>query len=358
MARDLNRLLQDLRTSRDVFITADGNVEDADEARQNAAAEEQREGEAKPRTRLKPEVFGGGDAPVFVRMSVIDAMHAEAARHLGETGGILVGPKSRTVTEIIFSGPEARRTSASYELDVEHLQPLLEAAEKRGLSFLGIWHSHPEGYAELSGTDRKAARSILGDPDWGVSELLLPLSVRSRGSFETHFFLAEGDNAHVVTARPILCSGTSNSTIAPPASTAGPWALHGSFLDTPFGRARIEEDRTALETAKWKVSLRQGTDIVLVAEREPFTIYCVLPREYPFSPPDIFRSTGGTVRDIGAKDLPELVSWSSQRSVAQVVDEASLLPSKGTPIRTRFAGVKSMLRAVLSRRLRAAVSSK
>ncbi len=58
MARDLNRLFDDLRSSRGVFITRNGDVEDAEEAAEKNRQEEQ--GERRPRrpVQLKPEVFG------------------------------------------------------------------------------------------------------------------------------------------------------------------------------------------------------------------------------------------------------------------------------------------------------------
>ena len=58
MTRDLNQLMQDVRNSREVFVTSDGVVESADEAAQNADRETQLQGAPKPRTNLKPEIFG------------------------------------------------------------------------------------------------------------------------------------------------------------------------------------------------------------------------------------------------------------------------------------------------------------
>ncbi len=322
MATDLNRLMADIRNSREVFVTEDGGIEDADEARANAVREEQTEGAPKPRTRLKPEIFGGEPPEVRVRASVIDAMHAEAHRHAGETGGILVGPEPRHVTELIPSGPDARRSGASYELDVEHLQPLLRNAEDRGLAFLGIWHSHPEGFNELSATDRTAARSILRDPDWNVTELLLPLSVRRGKGFETSFFLADGDDATIRSLRLILSSGTKLCA----ATTEGPWAFAGSFADTPYGKARLCDDKAQLEAAGWKVTAKHGQSFLLVVERADVTLYLLLPREYPFSPPDVLRTESERVAVVDARKIPELAAWSSRRSLVEIADRAALAP--------------------------------
>ncbi len=59
MTRDLNKIMEAVREQRDVYVTADGTVEDAATADQNAAREEGGgEAEPKARTKLKPEVFG------------------------------------------------------------------------------------------------------------------------------------------------------------------------------------------------------------------------------------------------------------------------------------------------------------
>jgi hypothetical protein len=60
MARDLNRLMDDIRRSREVFVTPEGEVEERGEAEEKARQEQSTEGAARPRTKLKPEVFGGG----------------------------------------------------------------------------------------------------------------------------------------------------------------------------------------------------------------------------------------------------------------------------------------------------------
>jgi integrative and conjugative element protein (TIGR02256 family) len=351
MARDLNRLMQDVQNAREVFVTEDGHIEDAAEAQANAAREEATEGAPKPRTRLKPEVFGGEERTVVVHAGVVDAMHEEATRHPGETGGIVVGPEPGVVTELIASGPGARRTSASYELDVVHLQPLLEAAEGRGLQFLGVWHSHPEGHSELSGTDRKAARSILGDSEWGVTELLLPLSVRTGGAFETQFFLAEGREPRVRPVRPILSSaGRARLAATPENAHPGPWALAGSFTDTPYGRSRLKEDCDALAAAGWKVAVKRREGIALIAEHEEIAVFFLLPREYPFGAPDVFRTRDGRLAEVRGADLPEFVPWSSRRSLVELAEAVKALATTTTPaFRLRRPPVRSLVRAALRR---------
>ena len=91
MAQDLNRLFDDLKNSREVYVTKDGNVERADEASENADREERREGEPKARTKLKPEIFGRGERPLFVDHTVLATAHELAAAYHGETGRLGFG---------------------------------------------------------------------------------------------------------------------------------------------------------------------------------------------------------------------------------------------------------------------------
>ena len=59
MNPNLDQLMQDVRNSREVFVTPEGEVEDKREAELNAAREKAEGGVPQPRTRLKPAVFGG-----------------------------------------------------------------------------------------------------------------------------------------------------------------------------------------------------------------------------------------------------------------------------------------------------------
>lgn len=352
MARDLNRLMQDIQNAREVFVTEDGRVEDAPEAQQNALREEATDGAPKPRTRLKPEVFAAPERTIVVRAAVVDAMHEEAARHPGETGGLVLGPEPGLVTDLIVSGPGARRTQSSYEVDTEHLQPLLASAENRGLRFLGVWHSHPEGCTELSKTDRRAARSILGDPEWGVTELLLPLSVRARGAFETQFFLALGREPHIHPVRLILSSKGRRDDSAIDGNThLGPWALTGSFTQTPYGRARLKEDCDALAASGWKVTVKQHDGIAIIAERQGLSVGFLLPREYPFGAPELVRVVDGWTAEVTSADLPELLPWSSRRSLVEMAEGVAAL-SATSPTASTFRIRRPPTRSLLSTALR------
>lgn len=307
MARDLNRLFEDLQNSREVFVTQDGQVERADEAVQNASQEQAQEGAPRPRTQLKPEIFGK-EPPLQVWDGFFREAHATAAQFDGETGAIGVGPDPFSITEFIAAGPGAKRTSSTFQLDPEYLQPLLNRAEARGLYFNMVWHSHPEGCPSPSEVDRAAARSMLNDSDWGLDgHVFLPISVRKGGGFETRFFVADGREARIREVTPVVVSsGAMHATAA---------ALLPSL--------RVVDDREALRARGWDASLREtGSRQSWRVERSDVVLWLVLPPEYPASPPDVYLEDGKRLRRIPSRETPVVVAWSSLRSIAAVAEQA------------------------------------
>lgn len=313
MARDLNALFQDLQNSREVYVTQDGRVERADEAHENGLREEAREGEPRPRTQLKPEIFGGR-VPLTIFDGFFVLAHQMAAKFPGETGAIGMGPDPFTITELIPSGPGAKRSSASFQLDPEYLQPRLQEAESRGLMFNCVWHSHPEGCPSPSGVDRDAARSMLSDPDWGLEgHLYLPISVRHKGGFETRFFVAEGKEARIRQISPLVVSCSLPTPAASAASVT-----------------RTEEDREALRVWGWSVSLREsGNGQAWRVERDGVVLWLRLPPEYPASAPDVLVENAGRIERLSVRETPEALGWSSLRSIATLAGQAYKAVSDG-----------------------------
>ncbi len=246
--QDLNRLFENLHQAREVFVTDDGQIEDAPTAEQNVQAEQAGVARPKERTRLKPERWGAEVARPAVRvtLSALNAMHEEAARHPGESGGILVGPDALTVSEFIPSGPDASRTSGSYELDVAYLQPRLDEAQDRGLLFVGVFHSHPARCRTLSALDLETACSIVADPDWCAPSLVLPLAVRYRGGFETAFYIFSKGMTRPEPAELRLLAETPGS--APASKPVSPPAT-GVPAGTPGAREAQATDVAAATTA-------------------------------------------------------------------------------------------------------------
>jgi proteasome lid subunit RPN8/RPN11 len=256
-----------------------------------------------------------------VASDVLDAMHAEARHHRGETGGVVLGPDEHTMTDLIVSGPGAHRTSSTYELDAGYLQPLLEQAEDRGLRFLAIWHVHPAGYDELSSTDRRTARKILADVDYNVTRLFLPLTVRTRSGLETRFFVAEGPSADVSPVWPVICAEKAGGKAERPQTGTRTGVVRP---DSPsFYDARVSRDADLLKAAGWSVTLRAVADErAFSIEREHVRLWLVLPPEYPLSAPDVFVEGEDGLLEVARIELPETHHWSSVRSITAVADQA------------------------------------
>jgi integrative and conjugative element protein (TIGR02256 family) len=88
-----------------------------------------------------------------------------------ETGGVLLGyvagADEPVVTEVIGPGPGAVHDTHRFVPDHEYQVSAIERhyhASGRRLDYLGDWHTHPTGPAELSGTDLAALRAIAEHP--------------------------------------------------------------------------------------------------------------------------------------------------------------------------------------------------
>jgi integrative and conjugative element protein (TIGR02256 family) len=104
-----------------------------------------------------------------------------------ETGGILLGHRSGidvVVREIAGAGPGAVRTTTGMRPDHEYqVRAVRQAftASHGAVTYLGDWHSHPEGSGELSPRDRRTLRNIAFERDAFCPEPVL-LILASRGS--------------------------------------------------------------------------------------------------------------------------------------------------------------------------------
>jgi len=109
-------------------------------------------------------------APVEIANSVLSEIEFEAERRFPlESGGILLGyryPSRREpirVTAQIGPGPKARHKRHRFEPDGAWQDAELAGAyEQSGrlLTYLGDWHSHPNGPGKPSKLDRQTARAI------------------------------------------------------------------------------------------------------------------------------------------------------------------------------------------------------
>lgn len=105
-------------------------------------------------------------APSVVRALLDEAWSAWPE----ETGGVLLGTVSRAgvhVTEVVGPGPGAVHRTTSFEPDADwqaqQVARLWAAGQQ--LTYLGDWHTHPNGSTALSALDRGAMRTIAASPD-------------------------------------------------------------------------------------------------------------------------------------------------------------------------------------------------
>lgn len=78
-----------------------------------------------------------------------------------ETCGVLIGRSRDGVTEVVEVLParnlNQERARDRYLLDPQDYLKADESARERGLSIVGVWHSHPDHPARPSATDRAHA---------------------------------------------------------------------------------------------------------------------------------------------------------------------------------------------------------
>jgi integrative and conjugative element protein (TIGR02256 family) len=83
-----------------------------------------------------------------------------------ETGGILLGYRAGSdyvVTAVIGPGPEARHLPRAFAPDANWQADRLAEAyaqSERRHAYLGDWHTHPDGPALLSRTDKRTLRKV------------------------------------------------------------------------------------------------------------------------------------------------------------------------------------------------------
>lgn len=94
------------------------------------------------------------------------------AKYPLETGGVLLGSTTddgaAVIHRVIGPGPEAQHRRSSFEPDDAWQQHQLDAVferEPKINTYLGDWHTHPDGRARPSPTDVRAAQVIADAPD-------------------------------------------------------------------------------------------------------------------------------------------------------------------------------------------------
>lgn len=102
------------------------------------------------------------------------------AHHPRETGGILLGYVAENndvvVTKIIGPGPNAKHGPFSFHPDAPYQKARLDEhfyATSGQESYLGDWHTHPNGVPLLSRTDKRTLSKIALTPSSGISRPIM-----------------------------------------------------------------------------------------------------------------------------------------------------------------------------------------
>lgn len=106
--------------------------------------------------------------PCWLTRTAEKVIRSEAARHPDqETGGVLLGyfsPEgSVVVADATGPGPDASRSCDSFHPDIawQRQEVAVRYAESGRINtYLGDWHTHPNGVLVLSPTDRRTLRRI------------------------------------------------------------------------------------------------------------------------------------------------------------------------------------------------------
>lgn len=93
------------------------------------------------------------------------------------------------ITHVIGPGPRATHNRASFIPDYPYQETeigRLYNESERTLVYLGDWHSHPNGSASLSGTDRRALVNIANFPEARINSPIMILLSGRAGKWNTH----------------------------------------------------------------------------------------------------------------------------------------------------------------------------
>lgn len=138
------------------------------------------------------------DWEVRVHANVIKRIHEWMARVRGnETGGLLLGLAHRKrktiyVTDALPPSKDSKGTPYAFKRGVKDYPKILDRIESRTgglIGYVGEWHTHPGGRADLSDTDLRAVEAIRSN----LESAGLPTHIMVFGSAEVASFVFLGD---------------------------------------------------------------------------------------------------------------------------------------------------------------------
>lgn len=111
--------------------------------------------------------------PLWIASDAWQAIQVLAQAHYPfETGGMLIGYQaddtSVVVTNVIGPGPKAKHARLWFRPDHDYQQNRLDEVFRNsngGKTYLGDWHTHPNGISALSRKDRRVLRRIAETPE-------------------------------------------------------------------------------------------------------------------------------------------------------------------------------------------------
>jgi integrative and conjugative element protein (TIGR02256 family) len=118
---------------------------------------------------------------IWIAENCLATMHQLAGeKYPLETGGMLIGYVASTgepvVTSIIGPGPNAKHRRFKFTPDGLYQQSMLEARFKAtdgGETYLGDWHTHPQGTSTLSYLDKCTLARIAKEPRSQISQPIM-----------------------------------------------------------------------------------------------------------------------------------------------------------------------------------------
>lgn len=140
---------------------------------------------------------------LLIAESALRSIKQEALRFPSvETGGILIGKdlgQQDGVRKVLLAaatgpGPGSYHQAAEFSPNTAYQQEILDWFLARpDTKYLGSWHKHPARLVRPSSGDLRQAKEILADPDYGVTELIVPIVTVSQGKVSViPYYLTRG----------------------------------------------------------------------------------------------------------------------------------------------------------------------
>lgn len=122
--------------------------------------------------------FPGGQQSLRIEAGVLRCLRKYRQTRLGqsESGGQLFGtvtPSLVTVSHVARPHRSDQKARTSFRSDPERAQAAIQRFARRGLLYLGEWHTHAEPIPRPSFSDEEAMRSLFLRSQLSTSALLL-----------------------------------------------------------------------------------------------------------------------------------------------------------------------------------------